>query len=247
MTIQPSFDPPRDRSGRFEEYALSAVPDAGQMSLDFADPEAELERAIQRDLGKPADVSSLSPREIQARAHWKVWSGGLPDSVRANAVREAVIAHITEHDGKPQGLPPGDETWGVVEEALTDDDLLLDSAHEVGPMGRPLDRMFGAHVLGEIYDRALIRHEERTVAAQIAQADEVLPRESDTSINDVVRGHRVPQPAQEICLPCGGYGYFVYPASEYSDEYSPEGALVQEYCNSCGGTGKEDASPVVHH
>lgn len=240
MTIQPSFDPPRDHGGRYSEYALAPVDDSVQMTLDFD----AMERAIERDLGRPADVASLTPREIQARAHWKVWKGGLTDSQRADAVREAVIAHVAEHNGTPQNLPPTDEAWGLVEEGLTDDDLLLDAAHEVGPMGRPLDRMFGAYVIGEIHDRALARQEDRAVAAQIAAADEMLPRESEASISAAISGQRVAQPAADICAPCGGYGFFVYPASEYSDEYNPEGALVQEYCNKCGGTGTESLLPV---
>lgn len=185
MTTHPAV-PPRDPKGRFVEYSLEES--ALDLDLDF--------EAVAREHEAPVDTATLSPCDVQARAHWRVWSSRLDDSERADAVRDAINAYVAE-SGK-DALPPDEDARSYVHDGMADDDLLLDAAHEIGPLGHPMDRAFGAHVIGAVYDRARAARDERALAEAAERADDFLPPESEESRLAADRGVTVPQPSGPV-------------------------------------------------
>ena len=222
---------PRDRDGRFGPVPLSAV------ELDLVPPP---HLADQVDWPTPTGAwptADTDPAEAQAMLHDIVWDANRPETERALAARGAIACARELGDGAVPGLPPGDEADGYLAEAVTSHDVVLDAAHELGPLPYPTSRNFGAELAGRIYDTVTTRRDQLLATSERFLADQVLPPESEASRRAADDGRIDPQPEAEWCRSCTGYGF--HPKQDPQD-----GAIEPEPCRDCFGLGREVLTPL---
>lgn len=133
---------PRDNSGRFGHVERSAV---------------------QLDLVLPP-----SGGDIQEEAYTCAWDTSFSDTERVGAALTAVEAHRLDDPGLSDVLGPDPEALVDLEEALRDDETVLDAIHSVGPLPGAQPRNFGALVAGAAYDLWTSRREDDVEASLLA-------------------------------------------------------------------------------
>lgn len=131
MSTAPHPNQPRHTDGRFATYQA---------------PETPLE-LVRADTGRPRDSG-----QAQDRCYSMAWDSSTAETERASACRQAV--HAADIDGRlAEAVPDTDEAQDLLAAGLADDDVVLDAAHDLGPMAYPETRAFGAFLAGAIYDR----------------------------------------------------------------------------------------------
>lgn len=134
MSPAPDFQP-RDRDGRFGHREQTPV------HLDL--------------------VETPNARDVQERSYAHAWNTAHnTDAERAEAVRSAITAARTSDPDLVNVLGPDPEALSHLEDALHDDDTLLDAVHTLGPLPHPQDRNFGPLVAGAAYDLWTTRRED---------------------------------------------------------------------------------------
>lgn len=112
---------------------------------------------------------TLDAGDVQDAAYTRAWNTSTYSDVeRAAAARAAINAYRESDPELGDVLGPDPDAVAELEEALRDDDTVLDSIHLLGPLPYPQSRGFGALLAGTTYDLWVTRRENDVEAALTA-------------------------------------------------------------------------------